>query len=87
MGPFIPDAGQAPEPAACSRVRRVLLDDRDLGRHPGRRGCRVRMETRLRGADEVGGFFERPVASHVLRRLLVEELERLDRYAQIAPPG
>jgi hypothetical protein len=50
-------------------------------------GCRVRLETRWRGAGGVGGLFERLFAPRVLRRLYAEELERLDRYARIVPPA
>jgi hypothetical protein len=48
-------------------------------------GCRVRIETRWQGAGGVGGFFERLFAPRVLRRIYVDELERLDRYARTAP--
>ena len=50
-------------------------------------GCRVRVETRWQGAGGVGGFFERLFAPRVLRRLYLDELERLDRYARAMPPG
>jgi Polyketide cyclase / dehydrase and lipid transport len=50
-------------------------------------GCQVRVETRWQGAAGVGGLLERLFAPRVLRRLYAEELERLDRYAQTAPPG
>jgi uncharacterized protein YndB with AHSA1/START domain len=48
-------------------------------------GCRVRVETRWQGAGGVGGFFERLFAPRVLRRIYVDELDRLDRYARTAP--
>jgi hypothetical protein len=47
----------------------------------------VRVETHWRGVRGVGGMFDRLLASPVLRRLYVEELERLDRYARTVPPG
>jgi hypothetical protein len=47
-------------------------------------GCRVRIETRWRGAGGLGGFFERLLAPRVVRRLYADELERLDRYARDA---
>jgi Polyketide cyclase / dehydrase and lipid transport len=50
-------------------------------------GSRVRVETRWQGAGGVGGFFERLFAPRVLRRLYVDELERLDGYARTVPPG
>jgi hypothetical protein len=45
----------------------------------------VRVETRWQGAGGVGGVFERLFAPRVLRGIYVDELERLDRYAQTAP--
>ena len=44
--------------------------------------CRVRIETRWRGARGIGGFFERLFAPRVLRKLYADELGRLDRYAR-----
>jgi Polyketide cyclase / dehydrase and lipid transport len=49
---------------------------------PQEAGCRVRIETRWRGARGVGGFFERLFAPRVLRRIYADELDRLDRYAR-----
>ncbi len=43
---------------------------------------RVQIVTTWKGAGGVGGFFERIFAPRALRRLYVDELERLDRYAQ-----
>ena len=45
-------------------------------------GCRVRIGTRWQGAGGVGGLFERLFAPRVLRRIYVDELERLDRDAR-----
>ena len=50
-------------------------------------GSRVQVETRWQGAGGVGGFFERLFAPRVLRRLYLDELERLDGYARTVPPG
>jgi hypothetical protein len=44
--------------------------------------CRVRIETRWRGARGIGGFFERLFAPRMLRRVYEDELGRLDRYAR-----
>lgn len=52
---------------------------------PEGQGCRVRVETRWRGAGGVGGVFERLFAPRVLRGIYADELERLDRYARTAP--
>jgi hypothetical protein len=54
---------------------------------PEGRGCRVRVETRWQSAGGVGGVFERLFAPRVLRRLYVDELERLDSYARTTSPG
>jgi Polyketide cyclase / dehydrase and lipid transport len=45
-------------------------------------GARVEIATSWQGAGGVGGFFERRFAPRVLRRIYVEELERLDSYAR-----
>jgi len=45
-------------------------------------GSRVRIETHWQGAVGIGGFFERTFAPGVLRKLYVEELANLDRYAR-----
>jgi hypothetical protein len=45
--------------------------------------CRVRIETRWRGAQGIGGFFERLFAPRVLRKIYADELGRLDRYARL----
>lgn len=50
------------------------------GARPG--GSRVRIESSWAGAGGVGGFFERRFAPAVLRRVLEEELVRLDTYAR-----
>jgi len=42
---------------------------------------RVRISTTWEGAGGIGGFFERTFAPRVMRRLYVEELERLNSYA------
>ena len=47
--------------------------------------CRVRIETRWRGARGIGGFFERLFAPRVLRKIYADELGRLDRYARTQP--
>jgi Polyketide cyclase / dehydrase and lipid transport len=44
--------------------------------------CLVRIDTRWPGASGIGGFFERLFAPKVLHRVYVDELGRLDRYAQ-----
>src|SRR4051794_25862762 len=51
---------------------------------------RVRISTTWDGAGGVGGFFERLFAPRVMRRVYVDELARLDRYAReqsAAPPA
>src|SRR3954452_13618127 len=49
--------------------------------------CNVRIETEWEGAAGIGGFFERTFAPRLMRRVYVDELGRLDRYAreQAAP--
>lgn len=44
--------------------------------------CRVRIETSWDGAGGIGGFFERLFAPRAMRRIYVDELGRLDRYAR-----
>lgn len=43
---------------------------------------RVKLTTTWEGAGGIGGVFERLFAPGALRRIYVEELERLDAYAQ-----
>ncbi len=50
-------------------------------------GSRVQVETRWQGAGGIGGLFERLFAPRVLRRLYLDELERLNGYARTVPPG
>jgi uncharacterized protein YndB with AHSA1/START domain len=45
-------------------------------------GSRVKITTGWQGAGGVGGFFERLFAPGVMRRLYLDELERLDSYAR-----
>jgi uncharacterized protein YndB with AHSA1/START domain len=45
-------------------------------------GSLVRITTGWQGAGGVGGFFERLFAPRVMRRIYLDELERLDRYAR-----
>lgn len=52
--------------------------------------CRVLISTSWDGAGGIGGLFERLVAPRVMRRMYVDELARLDRYAReqdAAPPS
>ncbi len=49
---------------------------------PDGQRCRVRIETRWRGARGIGGFFERLFAPRVLRKIYADELNRLDAYAR-----
>jgi hypothetical protein len=49
---------------------------------PAGDGCRVRIATTWDGAGGVGGFFERLFAPRMMRRVYVDELGRLDRYAR-----
>ena len=44
--------------------------------------CTVQINSRWNGAGGIGGFFERLFAPPVLRRILTEELDRLDAYAR-----
>ncbi len=51
-------------------------------------GSRVAIETTWQGAGGVGGFFEGLFAPRVIRRLYLDELDRLDAYARgRAAPG
>jgi hypothetical protein len=43
---------------------------------------RVRIATSWEGAGGIGGFFERLFAPRVMRKIYLEELERLDAYAR-----
>jgi hypothetical protein len=56
---------------------------------PAGNDSRVRISTTWDGAGGIGGFFERLFAPRVMRRVYVEELARLDRYAreQAAAPA
>lgn len=45
-------------------------------------GTRVRIESVWDGAGGVGGFFERLFAPRTLRRIYLDELDRLDAYAR-----
>ena len=45
-------------------------------------GSLVRITTGWQGAPGVGGFFERLFAPRVMRRLYLDELERLNAYAR-----
>ena len=49
---------------------------------PAGEGSTVGIRTTWEGAGGVGGFFERRFAPKVLRKLYVEELERIDAYAR-----
>jgi hypothetical protein len=49
---------------------------------PEAQASRVRIETTWQGAGGIGGFFERLFAPRALRKLYLDELERLDRYAR-----
>src|SRR4051812_45969716 len=49
---------------------------------PASAGCRVGIETTWDGAGGVGGFFERLFAPRMMRRVYLDELGRLDRYAR-----
>jgi Polyketide cyclase / dehydrase and lipid transport len=44
--------------------------------------CTVQINSRWNGAGGIGGFFERLFAPSVLRRILTDELARLDAYAR-----
>lgn len=52
---------------------------------PDGENSRVKIETHWQGAGGIGGFFERLFAPRVLRRLYIDELGRLDRYARSQP--
>jgi uncharacterized protein YndB with AHSA1/START domain len=47
-------------------------------------GSLVKISTGWQGAGGVGGFFERLFAPRVLRRIYLDELQRLDEYARKA---
>ena len=49
---------------------------------PAGDNARVRIHTTWQGAGGIGGFFERRFAPRALRRLYVEELDRIDAYAR-----
>jgi hypothetical protein len=49
---------------------------------PAGDACTVRIETEWDGAGGIGGFFERTFAPRVMKRVYVDELGRLDRYAR-----
>jgi hypothetical protein len=49
---------------------------------PNGDACTVRIATAWDGAGGIGGFFERLFAPRVMRRVYVDELGRLDRYAR-----
>lgn len=49
---------------------------------PAGDASRVLISTTWEGAGGVGGFFERVFAPRVMRRIYVDELERLNAYAQ-----
>jgi uncharacterized protein YndB with AHSA1/START domain len=49
---------------------------------PDGTGSLVRINTGWHGATGIGGFFERTFAPRVLRRLYLDELERLNEYAR-----
>jgi hypothetical protein len=49
---------------------------------PSGSGSRVKITTGWQGAGGIGGFFERMFAPRVMRRIYLDELERLDRYAR-----
>ena len=55
----------------------------------GGESCRVRISTTWEGAGGVGGFFEKLFAPRMMKRVYVDELGRLDRYAreQAAAPA
>ena len=48
---------------------------------------RVRISTAWQGAGGVGGFFERLFAPRVMRRIYLDELERLDAYVRAREVG
>ena len=45
-------------------------------------GSLVKITTGWQGAGGIGGFFERLFAPRVMRRIYLDELERLDGYAR-----
>lgn len=49
---------------------------------PAGERCQVRISTTWQGAGGVGGFFERLFAPRAMRRIYVDELQRLDAYAR-----
>jgi hypothetical protein len=49
---------------------------------PDGTNCTVQINSRWNGAGGIGGFFERLFAPSVLRRILTDELARLDAYAR-----
>lgn len=49
---------------------------------PAKGGSRVEISTTWEGAGGIGGFFERTFAPRAMRRLYMDELERLDAYAR-----
>jgi uncharacterized protein YndB with AHSA1/START domain len=49
---------------------------------PRGEGSVVKITTCWQGAGGVGGFFERMFAPRVMRRIYLDELERLDTYAR-----
>lgn len=44
--------------------------------------CRVQIETRWEGAEGAAGFLERMLVPRALRKIYLDGLHRLDRYAQ-----
>jgi hypothetical protein len=44
--------------------------------------CTVQLNSRWNGASGIGGFFERLFAPPTLRRIMTDELARLDAYAR-----
>jgi Polyketide cyclase / dehydrase and lipid transport len=49
--------------------------------------CTVQINSRWNGAGGVGGFFERLFAPPTLRRIMTDELSRLDAYAREQAAG
>ncbi|HET6386621.1 MAG TPA: SRPBCC family protein [Armatimonadota bacterium] len=49
-------------------------------------GCRVRIDTRWKGASGIGGVMERFFAPRALGKIYVDELARLDEYVRSLPP-
>jgi hypothetical protein len=49
---------------------------------PDGENCAVQISSRWNGAGGIGGFFERLFAPPVLRRIMTDELTRLDAYAK-----